>query len=64
MCCEIDGSVIYTEFDVAMAFIGIGDRLALIPDNARKELEKACAGAPYVDFQDNAPEIAVLPEEV
>ena len=65
LACEVDGTLVYTEYDIAMIFIGLGDRVAAIPDNARKMLEKACAEAPYIQYQKGTePETALLPEEV
>lgn len=65
LSCEVNGSLIYTEYDIAMTFIGLGDRVANLPENARKQLEKACANAPYINYQKGGDsEIALLPEEV
>lgn len=62
---EVVGSNIYTEYDIAMIYIGLGDRVAALPDNARKNLEKACAEAPYIKYQKSSDdEVVLLPEEV
>lgn len=63
MIAEINPTEIYTECDIAMTFLGIGDRVENLPENARKALEKACAGAPFVDYQKRNTEVALLPEE-
>ncbi len=64
LCCEIDGSLVYTEYDIAMMFLGLGDRLANLPDNARKMLEKACGEAPFISYQKDGESVVLLPEEV
>lgn len=63
---EISGKIQYTEFDIAMMFMTIGDRIIGLPDNARKMLEKAVADAPFIRYQNDKDEeeIALLPEEV
>ena len=63
---EVNGELVYTEYDIAMMFIGLGDRLANLPENARRMLEKACAEAPYIKYQKQANDedaVILLPEE-
>lgn len=66
LSAEVSGSVQYTEFDIALMFLTVGDRIAELPDNARKMLEKAVANAPFVRYQNSSAdeEIILLPEEV
>lgn len=56
----------YTEYDLAVAFLGLGDRTVGLSDNLKKQLEKAVADAPFITYQnrDDSEEIGLLPEEV
>ncbi len=65
LCAEVNGTIIYTEYDIASMFMGVGDRIIGLPDNARKNLEKAVGEAPYISYQKESGEpVVLLPEEV
>ncbi len=62
---EVDASCVYTEYDIAMIFMGLGDRVVGMPDSAKRNLEKACGQAPFISYQkDDEASVALLPEEV
>lgn len=66
MKLEIVDSEMYTEFDIASDFISICDRIANLPDAAKRKLEKAVSDAPWVTFGTitEGESLLVMPEEV
>jgi hypothetical protein len=45
---EIDPNSVYTEYDIAMLFLGLSDRVDGLPKEIRKRLAETCGQAPFI----------------
>jgi hypothetical protein len=63
LLAEIDPSIPYTEYDIALMIMTISDRIENVPQSMRDELAKAVATAPYAfKKKANEEELSLAPE--
>lgn len=63
LIAEINGTTIYTEYDICSLFMGLSDRIEGLSRNHRRELAAACGKAPFIDLTVPSTSIVLVPED-